>query len=282
MDEIPSLSVCGDIIGDESSSIERRMRALNEARAHGSNPDVVSALNNGLKAKSVLLRHECAFVMGQVGCLSAVSILQKLLSDMSENEMVRHEAAEALAAIGDRHSLQLIESYIKDESEMVAETCQLAARSLKERDHRENSVYKTVDPAVSSKIKDIKKLIFILNDKNAELWDRYEALFALRDLGTDEAAKAISDVLVEDKSSALFRHEVAYVLGQLQNVESIDKLHRCVEDETEAPIVRHEAAIALGSVGTQRAQTILEKFVEHKEDVVRESALVGLDIYKNL
>ena len=50
--------------------------------------------------KSALLRHELAYVLGQMQMDEALPTLKKILSDLNEHVMVRHEAAEALGAIG--------------------------------------------------------------------------------------------------------------------------------------------------------------------------------------
>ncbi|MEI4872894.1 HEAT repeat domain-containing protein, partial [Klebsiella pneumoniae] len=54
------------------------------------------------------------------------------------------------------------------------------------------------------------------------MYERYAALFGLRNLGGDKAIFAIIEAL--GANSALLRHEVAYVLGQLQNKAASDAL----------------------------------------------------------
>ena len=55
-----------------------------------------------------------------------------------------------------------------------------------------------------------------LADESLPLFDRYKAMFALRNMSCDEAAAKLGTVLVKDNSSALLRHEVAFVLGQIR------------------------------------------------------------------
>lgn len=107
------------------------------------------------------------------------------------------------------------------------------------------------------------------------MYERYGALFGLRNQGGDEAVAAIIESL--NAKSALLRHDVnvkyvfvnhdfatslssfsrliyflwfqvAYVLGQLQNKSASDALSRVLKDVNEHPMVRHEAAEALGSI----------------------------------
>ena len=45
------------------------------------------------------MRHEVAYVLGQMQDDQAVDVLEEVLADASDDGMVRHEAAEALGAI---------------------------------------------------------------------------------------------------------------------------------------------------------------------------------------
>jgi deoxyhypusine monooxygenase len=109
-------------------------------------------------------------------------------------------------------------------------------------------------------------------------------MFGLRDLASppdlptavpaiEALAKGLSD------SSALFRHEIAFVFGQLSHPASIPALTKALSDLSEQSMVRHEAAEALGSLGSEEGvEEILKKFLNDKEQVVRESVIVALDM----
>ncbi|KAJ0721094.1 putative deoxyhypusine monooxygenase [Helianthus annuus] len=71
------------------------------------------------------------------------------------------------------------------------------------------------------------------------MYERYAALFGLRNHGGDEAVAAIIESLYA--KSALLRHEVAYVLEKLQNKAASNALSRVLQDVNEHPMVRHEA-----------------------------------------
>lgn len=77
------------------------------------------------------------------------------------------------------------------------------------------SNFLSVDPAPPHPSKSVETLKGILLDTSLPLFERYRAMFGLRELNNTEAAKALAEGLLD--KSALFRHEVAYVLGQLQN-----------------------------------------------------------------
>ena len=67
---------------------------------------------HSFKANSALLRHELAYVLGQMQDSHAVPTLIDVLSD--ENEHVVSRAAEALGAIGDLRAKPVLETFLND------------------------------------------------------------------------------------------------------------------------------------------------------------------------
>ena len=72
------------------------------------------------------MKHEIAYVMGQMQDTNAVPHLIDRLEDKDEDIMVRHEAAEALGAIGDRTALSVLEKFVNDDEVVIAESCEVA------------------------------------------------------------------------------------------------------------------------------------------------------------
>ena len=114
-----------DILLDEDSKMFLRMRSLFSLRNNRSS-DAVLVLCEGFKASSALLRHELAYVLGQMQDKLAVPTLMQVLGDESEHVMVRHEAAEALGAIGDRSARPVLERFLSDPLPEVSESCEVA------------------------------------------------------------------------------------------------------------------------------------------------------------
>lgn len=85
---------------------------------------LAAALKN--KADSCLLRHELAYILGQIQDSSACSVLEGILGDTGDDVMVRHECAEALGAIGSPDSLDVLRQFSTDPLKEISETCQLA------------------------------------------------------------------------------------------------------------------------------------------------------------
>ncbi|QLQ82673.1 hypothetical protein HG537_0H04360 [Torulaspora globosa] len=249
----------------------------------------VDYISEAFGDSSELLKHEVAYVLGQTKNLHSVNALRRATLDQNQQCMVRHEAAEALGALGDKDSLDVLEeAYKNDPSLAVRETCELAINRIKwqhsdakERENLQQSLYSSIDPAPPLALdKDYKvdELKSILNDTERPLFERYRAMFRLRDVGTDEAALALATGL--DDESALFKHEIAYVFGQMGNKVVVPKLVEVLGRKEEAPMVRHEAAEALGAIASDEVLPVLKSYLNDEVDVVRESAIVALDMYE--
>lgn len=195
--------------------------------------------------------------------------------------------AEAIGAIGCLDCLQILEKYKNDPVIEVAETCQLALDRIKwlqNPDNTENALknpYHSIDPAPPFNTNDVSELKSTLLDENKCLFERYRAMFSLRNIQTKEAVEALGSAL--KCGSALFRHEIAFVLGQLQNEDGIYYLKQSLEDESENEMVRHECAEALGAIATEECMHILNKYLADQKPVVKESCEVALDMceYEN-
>ncbi|KAJ1350973.1 Deoxyhypusine hydroxylase [Parelaphostrongylus tenuis] len=234
---------------------------------------------------SALLKHELAYCLGQTQNKTAIPILIDVLKDHKQEPIVRHEAAEALGAIGDSSAETILLEHRKDPCQEVAETCELALRRLKwikETGDKTESPYQSIDPTAAAAEDDVGELKSTLVDTSKLLWDRYCAMFKLRNINTDASIKALGQGLYcED--SALFRHEVAYVLGQLQSPLVIQELKDRLRLSSENCMVRHECAEALGAIASDECISILQRFIDDPERVVRESCEVALDMadYEN-
>jgi deoxyhypusine monooxygenase len=147
-----------------------------------------------------------------------------------------------------------------------------------------DSPYISVDP-VPAAPSDVptRALRMTLADESASLWDRYGAMFALRNRDDpSEVAKALGSVLATS-DSALLKHEVCYVLGQIQEKgnDARAALRATLENAREHPMVRHEAAEAIGSIAAEDTEALLLKFRDDQDRIVAESCEVALDIMQS-
>jgi len=227
-------------------------------------------------------------------------ILEAILLTDDDCSMVRHEAAEALAAIGAEKSRTVIEQAMeKTESNLpeVYETCLLAKNLMdwKARGGHDNTdeeapvacacmtnPYSSRDPAPphpAHATKTAEELGDILCNPELSIFDRYRAMFSLRNRGGEDSVLQLCRSLSSDASSALLRHEISYVLGQLQHPASVPALEESLRKLEEHQMVRHESAEALGAIegSWERVEAILSEFTKDNNQVVRESCLVALD-----
>lgn len=110
---------------DGDAPMFQRMRAVFALRNVGGDT-AIDALAAAFADPSALLRHELAYVMGQMGDAHAVPVLVRVLAAADEHVMVRHEAAEALGAIGDEAARPVLERFLHDPHPEVAESCEVA------------------------------------------------------------------------------------------------------------------------------------------------------------
>ncbi|XP_061682231.1 deoxyhypusine hydroxylase [Syngnathoides biaculeatus] len=288
MSSAEQLAAVGSVLVDPRQDLTRRFRALFTLKNLGG-ADAVEWISKAFDDDSALLKHELAYCLGQMQDPRAIPVLSAVLQDTRQEPMVRHEAGEALGAIGDPSVLDLLRAYSRDPVTEVAETCQLAVRRLEwlrsgggrgPRD-ADGNPYCSVDPAPPAPRGSASELRALLLDESLPLFERYGAMFALRNLGGREAVLALGEGL--QCSSALFRHEIGYVLGQMQHPAAVPALRAALERGGENAMVRHEAAEALGSIGRDECLAVLRRFRADDERVVKESCEVALDMldYQN-
>ena len=256
----------------------------------------------GPQTKSILLRHEACYVLGQMKDVRAVPLLTKILNDDDEHEVTRHEAAEALAAIGDTGAMECLCQYTSNTSVPLKETCELGVNRLNEAGVSDGD-FNTVDPvavekgSVQATENDIDDLLATLLSSESSLTKKYKCLFSLRTITDAEhkpsvkAVIALGKALDDERTSALLRHEIGFVIGQLAFgmrasliPTCIAALEKSVQDSSEHCMVRHEAAIALGSIAgdNQAIEDFLSRIgdlpineSEQEEAIVIESCLVA-------
>jgi deoxyhypusine monooxygenase len=279
----------------------------------------IEAIAAGFSSPSALLKHELAYCLGQTKNTGSVAYLQHVVKDVEEDAMCRHEAAEALGALGYEDSLDILKKLRDDENELdiIRETCDIAVDRILWENSEERKAEKlkprydlrvilhiakilltlsswiysdftSIDPAPPMPLEtsepNIPDLEKTLLDTKLPLFQRYRAMFGLRDLASPpdlptavDAVHALAKGLKDP--SALFRHEVAFVFGQLCHPASIPSLTASLSDLSEAGMVRHEAAEALGSLGEEEGvEETLKKFLNDPDQVVRDSVIVALDM----
>ncbi|KAF8635915.1 hypothetical protein AX15_000092 [Amanita polypyramis BW_CC] len=217
------------------------------------------------------------------------------------------QAAEAMGAISALDSIPALKEFLSDSERTVRETCEIAVARIdwegSEEGRRHCSetsseshipLYTSIDPAPATstllrgapKPDDISQSSITalreqLMDKSLPLFERYRAMFALRNIGTPPAVDALATGFSDD--SALFKHEIAFVFGQMLSPQSVPSLLKVLQSSNESDMVRHEAAEALGGIGTPEVLPHLKEWMTRKDAprVVRESCQVAVDMWEH-
>ncbi|KAI0304474.1 hypothetical protein B0F90DRAFT_1815797 [Multifurca ochricompacta] len=217
--------------------LHRRFRALFTLKAL-KNEEAVRIISKGFQDPSALLKHELAYCLGQMK-----TTVQGLTRSYAQ-------AAEAMGAISSTSSVPVLKKYLKIQ---IAQT------------------YTSVDPAppisglLAVKVKpgtvaesSVEDLRSKLLETQLPLFERYRAMFALRNIGTPEAVDALAEGFSDD--SALFKHEIAFVFGQLLSPHAVPSLLQVLQNSQESDmeyLTREDAPV-----------------------VVKESCQVALDMYE--
>lgn len=289
---------------DPSSPIGKRMRAANYCKhlfvngeKNNENVDeIVELLCQQLFTveHGSLLRHEFAYVLGQMQTPRSCQALHQLLLSSEDCVMVRHEAGEALGAIASQESIPILQStydQYKGMLDELADTCRLALHKIQNPKSQVGCAcmmapYSSVDPVEADPLHvdlTTQEIGNVLCNESIDLVERYSAMFSLRNRGGEEAVHQLGRALLADQSSPLLRHEVAFVLGQLQHPSSIDALETSLSRKEEHVMVRHESAEALGAIEVtesaqwQRIESILLQYQQDEIQAVAESCVVALD-----
>ncbi|KAL4943899.1 Deoxyhypusine hydroxylase [Aspergillus oleicola] len=292
------------VLTSENEPLARRFRALFSLKYLAclqppteKTLPAIQAIAAGFSSPSALLKHELAYCLGQTRNTDSLPFLLDVVKDTQEDTMCRHEAAEALGALGYESSLEVLKRLRddKNETDVIRETCDIAVDRIlweqsetRKAEKLKPSDFTSIDPAppmpLSAKEPSIPDLEKTLLDTSLPLFERYRAMFGLRDLASPPdlptAKEAVESLAKGMKDpSALFRHEIAFVFGQLCHPASVPSLTETLSDLNEAGMVRHEAAEALGSLGdVEGVEDTLKKFLNDSEKVVRDSIIVALDM----
>ncbi|PFH32047.1 HEAT repeat-containing protein [Besnoitia besnoiti] len=176
-----------------------------------------------------MVRHEAAEALSAIGSGTSLPVLEQTLHDAATPLPVRETCELAVEALKRKMQSQRQRATAPEpdsEAPRESEGTAVAAEgdgAWWERSE-EDSLYRdpafnTIDPSEpypNCSAKDLPWLAAQLMNEKEKLWNRYRALFTLRNLDSSAAMAVLSVALARDTSSALLRHEIAFVLGQLR------------------------------------------------------------------
>lgn len=255
------------------------------------------------ETSSDLLRHEICYCLGQMNkspehINKIETFFERVLAEGHHSKIVLHEAVEALGNLSNENSLKLVERFEEEKDGILYETCFLMKKLIEWRVATDNGKTEclnlaklrcsTNDPAPPFNFKrepkyaDVKFLqAMLLDNEQFDLWERYRAMFTLREIYTEEAVLAICQCLTLENSrkcSDLMKHEVAFVLAQMEDVfmPAVPFLLECLRNDEEAPIVRHEVLICLGE--TLEDKSLIADFLQHPDLIVSQSCEAAMSL----
>eukprot|EP00922_Rhytidocystis_sp_ex-Travisia-forbesii_P058078 GHVS01085918.1.p1 GENE.GHVS01085918.1~~GHVS01085918.1.p1 ORF type:complete len:346 (+),score=47.36 GHVS01085918.1:40-1077(+) len=263
LDESSSMSEISRAIKSLNVPITQRMRALFLAK-HKGGKEAVEALIGGLHHDSVLLRHEIAYVLGQLGNTAAEGVLTELLDDESQDDMVRHEAAEALAAISSKASIDLLLKHSNDEAAPVRETCELALIALQAdkidsctADLRDQAV--RVSEMMNGTGKQQMDGLDQTEDSSSQERKRispYNTVdpVLLTSENCDADTSQLSSLLRDSRAPLCRRYEALFALRNNAAEEASQIISDFLTEDRSSALLRHEVAFVLGQL--QRVSSI--------------------------
>merc|ERR1712150_118828 len=123
-----TLTQLATLLENPCNSLFQRYQTLFTLRNNGS-AEAVKIMGNILihETSSTLLKHEIAYVMGQLQHVDSLQYLEKSLRNKQEHAMVRHESAEALGALKEicANVTWILQDFLQDESDIVRESCEI-------------------------------------------------------------------------------------------------------------------------------------------------------------
>lgn len=96
------------LLKDDQQPMGARFRALFTLKNVAGKKAIDHICDALLRDESALLKHECAYCLGQMQDSHAIHTLEQVLGNGNEHPMVRHEAGEALGAIGTDQCLTIL------------------------------------------------------------------------------------------------------------------------------------------------------------------------------
>lgn len=241
---------------------------------------LISALQNTLYD----LPADVAEALGKMGRAEAVEPLIKSLNHPSA--VVREEVVLALGAIGDNRAVDVLIPLLSDKHPSITNAAAKALGNIKDSDCLDSlwkvalnhqDVYCRISASKSigmlSSNKSVDMFLDYLNDSNKE--KKFVAVVALGQIGDERASQPLVEILGTTHSGLLSKTFLD-IVG-----ESINSLGLIKDENTVEPLVelamkgeyKYKVADAIKSIGGMKGVELLIKFLNHKDDQIRERAV---------
>lgn len=120
------------IILDLSTTQEDRIQAAFMLE-NSADKESIQALAKALETDpSPIVRHECAFSLGETACSSLAGPPLMKACEKDPNIFVRHEALLALGTLGDTSYIHFIQKFLQDKDAEIRESAEIALQRLQQ------------------------------------------------------------------------------------------------------------------------------------------------------
>jgi len=256
---------------------------------------IIQILCNNLcnKNHGSLLRHEIAFVLGQLRDKRACTTLTKILDTKNDCVIARHECAEALAAIGCNDSIDILKKYSEscsvidndnDNPIEIYETCIIALKYLQwklnnKSDNKNNDdnddEYIVACPCMEQTTILPQSPYLSVDPAPPHVDPKYINL----------SNKELGQILLSTNTNLFDRYRVLFTLrnrggatNKNDHKSAIQELNNVLLTDNSSALLRHEIAYVLGQIQNRCSQnaliTCLKNEKEHR--MVRHEAAEAL------
>lgn len=145
-EQVESVSV---LLKDVTKPMGARFRALFTLKNVGGVTAIGHIGQVLLEDKSALLKHECAYCLGQMRDEYAIEVLAMVLANVGEHPMVRHEAGEALGAIATEKCLEILKvrffiSFFKQFTQLLSRNMRMTPAKMLPKLFSSQSIESTI------------------------------------------------------------------------------------------------------------------------------------------
>ncbi|HIH15201.1 MAG: hypothetical protein QT08_C0008G0009 [archaeon GW2011_AR17] len=118
------------IILDLSKTQEERIQAAFHLE-NGTDEESIAALAKALETDpSPIVRHECAFSLGETACSSLAGLPLMKAAKEDPNIFVRHESLLALGTLGEKSFIPFIKEFLHDKDKEIRESAEIALQRI--------------------------------------------------------------------------------------------------------------------------------------------------------
>jgi deoxyhypusine monooxygenase len=257
-----------NILLNKEENKTKRIQAMFKIMSYNT-PESVKLISEILFSdKCELVRHEAAFCLGELNFEESRKSLIKSLK-IEQSPVVIHECLVALGIIGKKDDIDLMKKFISNKSPIIKNSAIIGIERIKQNyffDKKENETRE-----------EFKKRLISLIENTKNLNDFIQITFKLMTFEDEESVKNLFKIY-NKTNCPIVKHEVAFCLGEMRTELAKKTLFEILDIEKD-PVVLHEALFALGTYKklSEEEIKILNKFKEHKDYIVSESANIALD-----